>query len=322
MFNGPMNRNYNGIPNFIKRKDDEEVEKINNKPTIGDVYSAQKFKKKMEDEEIKKMVEDPYYDPSIERNPFKDKDKKNNEKRLQNYENKLDVFETYDDLEEEVIDDEFINAYSTESQNDLFASDDINNDEEKTFENDTDVLGIKASIKRIKRKEEKRRKKEEQLKKEEEKKYKEGLKTKPKYSEFEKIILKQTVCNYIEGKEQFDNNKELSKEQITEAVNELKQNFPEEFASLINRKLITSSDFKWKKEVFNDKNILVSYYPNIESPKIKYIINLDNQDKIKIEDKVFVKSSVKTDGAVYKDKDGVVLIFCSAPKQDNKKRIA
>jgi hypothetical protein len=57
-----------------------------------------------------------------------------------------------------------------------------------------------------------------------------------------------------------------------------------------------------EKRIFNDKNILVSYYPNIESPKIKYIINLDNQDKIKIEDKVFVKSSVKTDGLFIKIK--------------------
>lgn len=299
MLNGPINRNYNGMPNFIGEKDDKEEKKITNKPTFGDLNSAQKFIKKEENEELKKMMNDKFYDPSIERNPFKDKDKKNNEKRLSNYENKLDIFENYDDLEEDQIDENFMDSYSTESQNDLFISDNINNDEEKTFENDTDVLGIKTSL-------EKRKRKEEKL---------------PEYSEFEKIILKQTVYNYIKGKEQFVDDKKLSKEQINEAVNEFKQNFPEEFASLINKKLITS-DFKWKKEVFKDKNILVSYYPNLESPKIKYIINLDNEDKVKIENKVFVKSSAKTDGTVYKDKDGVVLVFCSIPRQNNKQKVA
>jgi hypothetical protein len=311
--------------------------KISNKPTFGDLSGMQKFKeeklqkKKQEnEEELQKIMADKYYDPTIGKNPLKDGDTKKIEKLLPNHKNEnlisknrdeisevLDVFENPDiyDIEEDKnqTDNGFIDSYSKEFEDDLSTQDDIDyNNKKETFENNTDILGLKT---KIEEKKEKKREEEENAKKE--------LKEKPEYSEFERIVLKQTVYNYIEGKGQFIDDKKLSKEQIIEAIDEFKQNFPGEFASMINRKLITS-DFKWKKEIFKDKDILVSYYPNLENPKIKYVINLDKEsgNKVKIENKVFVKSSVKSDGTVYKDENGVILVFCSAPKQNDKRNVA
>jgi len=308
---------------------------ISNKPTFGDLSGMQKFKeerlqkKKQEnEEELQKIMADKYYDPTIGKNPLKDGDTKKIEKLLPNHKNEnlisknrdeisevLDVFENPDiyDIEEDKnqTDNGFIDSYSKEFEDDLSTQDDIDyNNKKETFENNTNILGLKT---KIEEKKEKKREEEENAKKE--------LKEKPEYSEFERIVLKQTVYNYIEGKGQFIDDKKLSKEQIIEAIDEFKQNFPGEFASMINRKLITS-DFKWKKEIFKDKDILVSYYPNLENPKIKYVINLDKEsgNKVKIENKVFVKSSVKSDGTVYKDENGVILVFCSAPKQDNRQQ--
>jgi hypothetical protein len=310
---------------------------ISNKPTFGDLSGMQKFKeerlqkKKQEnEEELQKIMADKYYDPTIGKNPLKDGDTKKIEKLLPNHKNEnlisknrdeisevLDVFENPDiyDIEEDKnqTDNGFIDSYSKEFEDDLSTQDDIDyNNKKETFENNTDILGLKT---KIEEKKEKKREEEENAKKE--------LKEKPEYSEFERIVLKQTVYNYIEGKGQFIDDKKLSKEQIIEAIDEFKQNFPGEFASMINRKLITS-DFKWKKEIFKDKDILVSYYPNLENPKIKYVINLDKEsgNKVKIENKVFVKSSVKSDGTVYKDENGVILVFCSAPKQNDKRNVA
>jgi len=310
---------------------------ISNKPTFGDLSGMQKFKeerlqkKKQEnEEELQKIMADKYYDPTIGKNPLKDGDTKKIEKLLPNHKNEnlisknrdeisevLDVFENPDiyDIEEDKnqTDNGFIDSYSKEFEDDLSTQDDIDyNNKKETFENNTDILGLKT---KIEEKKEKKREEEEDAKKE--------LKEKPEYSEFERIVLKQTVYNYIEGKGQFIDDKKLSKEQIIEAIDEFKQNFPGEFASMINRKLITS-DFKWKKEIFKDKDILVSYYPNLENPKIKYVINLDKEsgNKVKIENKVFVKSSVKSDGTVYKDENGVILVFCSAPKQNDKRNVA
>ena len=310
---------------------------ISNKPTFGDLSGMQKFKeerlqkKKQEnEEELQKIMADKYYDPTIGKNPLKDGDTKKIEKLLPNHKNEnlisknrdeisevLDVFENPDiyDIEEDKnqTDNGFIDSYSKEFEDDLSTQDDIDyNNKKETFENNTDILGLKT---KIEEKKEKKREEEENAKKE--------LKEKPEYSEFERIVLKQTVYNYIEGKGQFIDDKKLSKEQIIEAIDEFKQNFPGEFASMINRKLITS-DFKWKKEIFKDKDILVSYYPNLENPKIKYVINLDKEsgNKVKIENKVFVKSSVKSDGTVYKDENGVILVFCSAPIQNDKRNVA
>lgn len=295
---------------------------MSNKPTFRDLTGMQKIEQQKNEEELKKIMADKYYDPTIGKNPLKDKTTKETEKLLPTYKNEnsisknhgevsedlnkiLDVFENpgYFDLEEQV-DEDFMDSYSENFGDNLLTQDDIDyNNKKRTFENNTNVLGLKT----------------ETEKKEENEIAKKELKEKPKYSKFEKNVLKQTVYNYIEGKEQFVDDKKLSKEQIIEAVDEFKQNFPGEFASMINRKLITS-DFKWKKEVFKDKDILVSYYPNLEKPKIKYVINLDkeNGNKVKIENKVFVRSSVKSDGTVYKDEKGVILVFCSAPKQNNK----
>lgn len=327
---------------------------MSNKPTFRDLTGMQKIEQQKNEEELKKIMADKYYDPTIGKNPLKDKTTKETEKLLPTYKNEnsisknhgevsedlnkiLDVFENpgYFDLEEQV-DEDFIDSYSLNSlpkqeniDDTVYSSKDVEeylqtqdnidyyNDKKGVFENNTDIFDLK-----IKRKEKINKEKEiaEQIKKENEIAKKE-LKEKPEYSEFERIVLKQTVYNYIEGKEQFVDDKKLSKEQIIEAVDEFKQNFPGEFASMINRKLITS-DFKWKKEVFKNKDILVSYYPNLERPKIKYVINLDkeNGNKVKIENKVFVRSSVKSDGTVYKDENGVILVFCSAPKQNDKQQ--
>jgi hypothetical protein len=139
-------------------------------------------------------------------------------------------------------------------------------------------------------------------------------KEKKEFTGFEKKSLQDVVKKYINGEEQFVGNKKLSEGQINEAIDEFKQNFPEDFAKMIHKKTM-DCDFKWKKEVFKDKNLLVSYYPNPEKPIMKYILNLNDknlEEKTPIT-KIFIDNSIKNEKNVFKDKNGTILIFCSKP---------
>jgi hypothetical protein len=139
-------------------------------------------------------------------------------------------------------------------------------------------------------------------------------KEKKDFTEFEKKSLQDVVKKYINGEEQFVGDKKLLEEQIKEAIDEFKQNFPEDFAKMIHKKTM-DCDFKWKKEVFKDKNLLVSYYPNPEKPIMKYILNLNDknlEEKTPIT-KIFIDNSIKNEKNVFKDKNGTILIFCSKP---------
>jgi len=134
------------------------------------------------------------------------------------------------------------------------------------------------------------------------------------FTEFEKKSLQDVVKKYINKEGQFIGDKKLSEEQINEAMDEFKQNFPEDFAKMIHKKAI-NCDFKWKKEVFKDKDLLVSYYPNPEKPIMKFVLNIDKKnsgEKSPIT-KIFIDNSMKGEKKVFRDKNGTILIFCSRP---------
>ena len=145
----------------------------------------------------------------------------------------------------------------------------------------------------------------------------ESLKSAPKYTDFEKKSLQTVLENHLRKKKQKVGEKELSKNQVDEALEEFKLNFPEDFVKMIHNKVIEGGS-KWKKEVFKGKDLLVSYYPSVENPLIKYITD-DNLKKGEKIDKLLVNTSVKKNGKVYRNQDGPILVFCSQPKKKKKK---
>lgn len=292
----------------------------------GEVKKSEKLSeetKKMEANDLKKMMEDPNYDPINKKSysgeafekkpeiPFSRYNKNESPEFLENlpetFEDPSDIYENLDEynLDPKTI-DEFTNEDSlysfTKKENNIDNFNDTDQDDklgdfEKTDVIDYDDIREKREFKDQKEKREKKR-----------------LQMIPKYTDFEKNSLQEVVKNYINQKEQFVGERKLSEEQINEAMDEFKQNFPEDFAKMIHKKIMTG-DFKWKKETFKDKKILVNYYPSPEEPIIKYVLNLNDKDSGKKDPitKVFINNSVKEDGKVFKDKEGAVLVFCSKP---------
>ncbi len=283
----------------------------------GKIKNSEKFAaetKKREEDDLKRMMTDKNYDPISRKSysgkafekksevPFARYNKNENPEFLEDmpemFEDPNDIYENLDkyDLDSQFIDD-FTNEDSlysfTKKENNIDSLNDVNQD---NFEEAT-ILDL----------DEIRENKEAKIREE-----KRELQMLPKYTNFEKKSLQDVVRNYINQKNQFIGERKLSEKQINEALDEFKQNFPEDFAKMIHRKIMTG-DFKWKKETFKNKEILVNYYPSPEKPIIKYVLNLDERvsDKKEPITKVFVNSSIKENGKAFKDKGGAILVFCS-----------
>jgi hypothetical protein len=144
----------------------------------------------------------------------------------------------------------------------------------------------------------------------EEKNYYKNL---PEYSDFEKKEMINALENWLNKNcGHFADGQKMTMEQTLEMVNEFKDNFPEEFSKMIHRKIITKElgQFNWEEESYNGKKSIVSYYPSKEKPFIKYI---NNDIDFKNLDKIFVSGSLGGNGKTIKNKNGCILVFCSAP---------
>lgn len=285
----------------------------------GQIIEAEKLDaetKKREKDDLERMIKDKNYDPingksySGERpeSPFPRYNKIEDAEFLEDmpeiFEDPNDIYENLDEygLDPQFIDD-FTNEDSlysfTKKENNIDSLNDIDLDDKIGSFEETTIFDLNEI---------------EENKKTKIQKEKKELQMLPKYTDFEKKSLQDVVRNYINQKGQFIGERKLSEKQINEAMDEFKQNFPEDFAKMIHRKIMTG-DFKWKKETFKNKEILVNYYPSPEKPIIKYVLNLNEKSPNKKEPitRVFVNSSIKENGKTFKDKGGSVLVFCSKP---------
>ncbi len=259
------------------------------KMTFGDIpffkEKIEKSKTFQEKEDLKKMMEDPNYDPINKKSYSSEKFVAKEELVLNRYTEEFE--ELSDDNEFEKIEEKTIDSFSNEES--FYEYIKNGSEVEETEEKEDIKAKEKVSIKKEKR----------------------IIDIKPEYSLSEIEALKKFTKDFIDNK---INKEEYSEKQINEAMDEFKQNFPENFAEMINRRVI-SGDFKWKKEKFNNKEILVNYYPSIKDPKIKYISFLNKEENINPQElkRIFVEKSVNKDGSTIKDKNGTTLIFCSKP---------
>lgn len=264
------------------------------KMTFGDIPSfkenIEKGKKAQENEDLKKMMEDPNYDPINRKSYSSEKFVAKEALILNRYAEEFEELE--DDDEFEKIEETTIDSFSNE---------------ESFYE----YIKNGSEIEEVE--EEKPIKEEREVVTKKEKKI---INIRPEYSLFEIEALKKLAKDFIDNK---INEEEYSEKQINEAMDEFKQNFPEDFAKIVNRRVI-SGDFKWKKERFKDKEILVNYYPSIKEVKIKYISFLNKGENINPQElkRVFVERSMNKDGSTIKDKNGTTLIFCSKPIKKKK----
>lgn len=281
--------------------------------------------------DLERMMEDPNYDPvnrkSYSKQPGVKKFEENYEKprALHNKEviaeNLVEIPEKYEDIGdlydyENITDGEEVDKYCQQTTIEQFNNEDtltnfiIKNDEidENDFDNNPDPLDLKRFDRRD----------EELLEKlsEEKEKFQKSLKKIKLYTLPEKMAIKNDAESYIKEKKQPIEGKKMSAEQLGQLMDEYRLLFPEDFARAINQKVIPAEKF-WKKETFNGKEILVSYWPGPKNPKIKYVLNLNGEKNYKIEsdEKVFVNTSINKNGNNYRSKDGVILIFCSRLKK-------
>ena len=152
------------------------------------------------------------------------------------------------------------------------------------------------------------------------------------YSGFEKAEMQRNLINWLEKKSGcFIDSEKMSKEQTLEIVKEFRDAFPEEFAKMINKKILINDlgNFNWieeeikrkgkdekikegeeiekKEENKAPKKQYVSFYPNKEHCSIKYIKNDLSNTKSVFVNGIFNPNS--------KDKPKrPVLVFCSTPK--------
>ncbi|PKM91189.1 hypothetical protein CVU82_04020 [Candidatus Falkowbacteria bacterium HGW-Falkowbacteria-1] len=244
--------------------------------------------------DLKKMMEDPNYDPINEKSYSHHKlfgyFKESPEKKYSNA--NLDTFTNEDSFSEFVLEKE------------------VEDQEKNSFE-DENI-------------QEHWSKKVQEMKKTEMKEEKEYYKNLPEYSDFEKKEMINALENWLNKRcSHFADGQKMTLEQTLEMVNEFKDNFPEEFSKMIHRKIVTKElgQFNWEEESYNGKRSIVSYYPSKEKPFIKYI---NNDVDFKNLDKVFVSGAIGGNGKTIKNKNGCILVFCSAPlyykeKASNKK---
>lgn len=214
-----------------------------------------------------------------------------------------------DDLEIEKENQKFLDNFNNQENLENFIKTYEENQEEKNdFENENILLN---SIKKTKEK-----------KGQEIKEYEKKKRELPEYSEFEINMFKEALNGKLDKKEiKFADGEKMTEKQITELINEFKNEVPEEFVKNINRRLI-SENFQWENESFKNEKLLVSYFPNKKNPSIKYILKETNNIEPQTIDKIFVDSSVKRNKEVIKDKNGCLLVFCSMPiRRKNKTNI-
>lgn len=285
------------------------------KPTIGDFAKDQNFSiedgklKKVEpltpeeidkkaEEDLEKMKKDPNYDPSTGKSYF-------GEDQYHDFGNKGrfedgEPYEIEDDEEYRIEQIEVdIESYANEDSLYQHFKREMDNKEDNDIDYDDAMGKLEEKIIRFKTER------------------KQLLESTPKYTDFEKESLKAVVAKHLRGREQKIGEKQLSKKQVEEALEEFKQNFPADFTKMIHNKVI-DNDLKWKKETFDGKKLLVSYYPSIEEPIIKYIMNDEPRSKDST-NKLFVNTSMKKNGNNYRNKDGSFLVFCSQIKRKKKR---
>lgn len=235
------------------------------------------------EKDLKKMMEDPNYDPinnkSYSHHKLFGYFKESPEKKYSNA--NLDTFTNEESFNEFVLEKE------------------VEEQEKNSFEDENIQEYWSKKIK--------------EMKKTEMKNEKEYYKNLPEYSDFEKKEMVDALDNWLNKRgNHFADGQKMSVEQTLEMINEFKNNFPEEFSKMIHRKIVTKElgQFNWEEESYKGKKSIVSYYPNKEKPFIKYI---NNDIDFKNLDKVFVSGSLGGNKKVIKNKNGCMLVFCSAP---------
>lgn len=223
------------------------------------------------------------------------------EGRTDRFDNISSFYDEQDDLQIEKENQKYLDNFENkESLNNFIKTyEDLSEEEGQGFENE-DILAnsIKKTIEKDRKSEIKNKKDEENL---------------SDYSDFEIEEFKKTLTNHLDKKPaKFSNGDEMNEKQKMEMIDELKNNLPEEFVKLINRRLI-SENFKWEKETFKNENFIVSYFPDKKNPSIKYILKAENDLDLEGMKKVFVNSSLKSNKELIKDGNGCLLVFCSPP---------